>query len=361
MARSRHRSIYASKESRQALPISKKPTFESHGKRNSLGYRRNIGNGTWVARCTKDGVKREHKIGMADDVQAADGIKVLSYEQALDNALKFNPFKEEEEAAAAAEQRSKDLTLEQALGRYEAELKTRGQDTGNVSRVRRHLSEELLKSAVRNLTVDDLKGWRNGLVELVQEEELERSTVNRLMTPVRAALNLAYEEDQGKTITNSAAWDIGLKALEGAGKSRNVILRDPVVAKIVKSSYLESPEFGQLVEVAATTGARNSQMGRLKTKDLLAGTEPKLEMPPSKKGKKGQRAFIPVPVSIPVGLSDRLTKSCKGRPQNAPLLLKPSGTPWAPSDHSRPFARAVKAAKLTAEEILPYTIDQITM
>jgi len=361
MARSKHKSIFGTKESRRALPISKKPTFESHGKHNSLGYRRNVSDGTWVARCTKDGVKREHKIGMADDIQTADGIDVLSYEQALEKALKFDPFKEELEAAAAAEQEHKDLTVAQALDKYETELKTRGQDTGNASRVRGHLSEALLKTAVRRLTVDDLKGWRNELVELVQEEELERSTVNRLMTPVRAALNLAYQEDQGTTITNSAAWDIGLKALEGASQSRNIIIRDHVVDKIVKASYRESLEFGEFVEVGATTGARCSQMSRLAVKDLLIGAEAKLEMPPSRKGKKGQRAFVPAPVSIPPSLADRLAKSAQGRPQSARLLLKPSGEPWGPSDHYKAFARAVKAAGLTPEDIHPYTIDQITI
>ncbi len=361
MARSRHKSVFATKESRRSIAISKKPTFESHGKHNSLGYRRNVGEGTWVARCTKDSVKREHRIGIADDIEAANGLDILSYEQALDKALKFDPFKEEEEAAAALKRQKHQLDLDQALVRYEAELKTRGQDAGNVSRVRGHLSEELLKTPVKLLSVDDLKGWRNELVELVAEEELERSTVNRLMTPVRAALNLAYEEDQGKTITNSAAWDIGLKALEGASKSRNVILRDPIVDKIVKASYRESPEFGELVEVAATSGARCSQMSRLVVSDLMQGSEPTLNMPPSRKGKKGQKWSVPIRVVIPQGLANRLAKSSKGRAQNANLLLKPSGMAWGPSVHYKPFARAVKAAKLTAEEIHPYTVDQITI
>ena len=73
------------------------------------------------------------------------------------------------------------------------------------------------------------------------------------------------------------------------------------------------------------------------------------------------RALSTGALVIPQGLADRLAKSRKGREQNANLLLKPSGVAWGPSDHYKPFARAVKAAKLTAEEIHPYTVDQITI
>lgn len=47
------------------------------------------------------------------------------------------------------------------------------------------------------------------------------------------------------------------------------------------------------------------------------------------------------PVPITVDIAHQLAEVARGRPPNAPLLLKPSGEPWRKSDHSRPFERAV--------------------
>ena len=56
------------------------------------------------------------------------------------------------------------------------------------------------------------------------------------------------------------------------------------------------------------------------------------------------------PVPITPGLAVRLKAAAAHRPANAPLLLKADGERWRPksADHSRPFARAARAAGLPA-------------
>ncbi|ARJ65145.1 hypothetical protein WV31_05460 [Magnetospirillum sp. ME-1] len=315
----------------------------------SIGYRRCEGTGRWIARkANGKGGFNEGVVGLADDYEDADGSGVLSFAQA--SAKAFNWAKEDRTVARKAP-----LTLDEALNAYERDLKVRGGDYGNVSRVRSHLSEKLMKTSVTDLTVDMLKTWRDGLAD-----KLAAATVNRTTTPIKAALNMAADADQGVTITSRAAWEIGLKTLGDAESSRNVILSDAVVGKLVKAAYSQSLAFGLLVEVLAVTGSRYSQVAALKVADLQNGTaDPRLMIPVSNKG-KGQKAARSTPVPIPAALAKRLKAAAEGIGPTGVLLQKPGGGAWAKSDHSRPFARAVKAAGLKPAEVEPYQIEEIT-
>jgi len=119
---------------------------------------------------------------------------------------------------------------------------------------------------------------------------------------------------------------------------------------------VNSTEFGLLVDVAAVTGARPSQIWRLKVQDLQADrSDPRLMMPTSRKG-RGRKKVLQRPVPIPVGLARRLAVAAAKRPATAPLLVKPSGRPWSKSDHARPFARTVKVAGLDPDEVSIYAL-----
>jgi hypothetical protein len=43
----------------------------------SLGYRRGLKGGTWVARFDAENLRREKKLGEADDVHDSDGVQIL--------------------------------------------------------------------------------------------------------------------------------------------------------------------------------------------------------------------------------------------------------------------------------------------
>jgi integrase len=237
-------------------------------------------------------------------------------------------------------------TISAALDRYKTHLKSHGGDLDNVTRVRAHFSDTLARKNVGALVKADFTAWRNDLMA-----KLKPASVNRTMTALRAALNLAAEDDD--RITNRKAWKDGLRAISGAGESRNVILSDQDMRTVIGAAYRDSEEFGLLVELAAVTGARPSQLLRLRGEDVQADftviidpdtktkkRQPRLMMPVSRKG-KGEKKVTHRPVPIPASLAERL----KGR--MGTLLKRPDGDSWANTNLPRRFEKAVKGVKLS--------------
>jgi integrase len=331
------------------MPVSKKPVFVKVGLGLGLGYRRNETAGTWVVRVSDGaGGNSTKAIGAADDFAEADGKDVLDFWQAQDRARAIAPTIARVGGVGDGVD-SRPATIASALDRYEADLKIRGGDAGNVARVRAHLPDTLAKKSVALVTARDLRSWRDDLAKAIVP-----ATVNRTTNGLRAALNLAADHDE--RIPSRRAWETGLASLHDAEESRNVILDEPVIRTIVDKANEHSAEFGLLVEAAAVTGARTSQLSRLEVQDLQDGRgDPRLMMPSSRKG-RGQKKISRRPVPIPAGLAAKLRKTVNGRASDAPLLIKPSLAPWKKSDHSRLFARTARAAGLDPDEVTIYAL-----
>ncbi len=342
MARSIRSAMLETRSARLRLPVSKVPLFVKIGPRVGLGYRRNKTAGTWVVRLS-DGRGRNTRraIGYADDHEEADSDRVLSFWQAQERARKLVHG----EGPATTPPRRTPITVKQALERYEADLKIRGGDTHNVDRLKLHLPLGIAGKSIALLTVDDLREWRDGL-------QRRPASVNRICTVFKAALNLAASRDVS---LSSRGWEIGLAAIPNAEDTRNVILRDTDVLAIIEYARAYGKEFGLLIEVAAVTGARVSQIHRLEVQDLQLGDAPRLMMPASRKG-KGVKKVMRRPVPIPSGLAAVLATTAEGQASTAPLLVKSSGVPWKKSDHSRPFARISRLAGLDPKEVTLYAL-----
>lgn len=358
------------KKDRLSLPIAKKPVFESLGDGVCIGYRRNQSAGTWIARkADGKGGSWQKVIGTADDFTAADDGNVLSWAQA--QARAFEIAKSLGKPPVEQKASKTQVTVAKALDRYEDDLKIRGGDLGNVQRLRLHVDRYLLEKAVTDLTSGDLREWRDGLLA----KKLAPATINRTTNAFKAALNLTADHDDAILTRN--AWEKGLASLRDAEEARNVILSDGEVKKVIEAAYKQNEEFGLLVEVAAVTGARYSQIAGLMIDDLQNDrTEPRLIMPSSKKG-KGTKKVIRRPVPIPQALAKKLVQAAGDRSVDAPLLLKPQRPPtndekkagatppppgpWCKSDHYRPFKRAVSAAFEVEDEDEVSDGDPITI
>ena len=101
------------------------------------------------------------------------------------------------------------------------------------------------------------------------------------------------------------------------------------------------------------TGARPSQIVRLEVRDLLDGSEPRLMMPASRKG-KGRKAKSHYPVPISADLAKRL--AAMDRSANAPLLTRPGGKPWRRSNQAYPFRRVASACGQDPAEVTMYAL-----
>ncbi len=271
MAKSIRSATLETRTTRLRLPVSKKPVYVRLRAGLNLGYRRNQTAGTWVVRFANgSGGSNIKALGRADDGDdllfgVAPGEAVLNFDQAQDRALAAHATEiaEREPAAPLA------ITVGQALDRYGVDLEKRDGDAENVRRVRIRLSDTLLDRPVSSLTRDELRDWRDGMRHARTGKPLARATINRTCTVLRAALNFAADGDE--RITNRRAWQIGAADLPDAEESRNVILDDATVRRLIAEAHAMCPAFGLLVEVAAVTGARVSQLARMEVQDLQDG------------------------------------------------------------------------------------------
>ena len=338
MARSIRSSVLETRATRLRLGVARKPIFVKIGPSVGLGYRRNRTAGTWVVWVGDgQGGNWTRAIGAADDFDEADGSTYLNFWQAQEKARALARAGRGVESALR-----RPSTVEEALDSYETDLKSRGADTGNVNRVRAHLSAGLREKAVGLLISRELRGWRDGLAKAQtrtakgvrrtgeespngERRSFAAATINRTCAAFKAALYLAAEHDDG--IANHRAWETGLASIPDAEQSRNVILSESTVRRLIQEARKQSPAFGLLVEAAAFTGARVSQLARIEVQNLQADrAEPRLMMPTSRKG-KGTKKVLRRPVPISMGLAERLQTLVADRPSTVPLFVKPSGQP----------------------------------
>jgi integrase len=312
-----------------------------------LGYRRNTVGGRWnVIASNGRGGSWLKAFADADDHQEANGETVMDFWQASARAR----ILARGEDGSNVSSDSAPGTVAEAVDAYEADLETRGGDVNNAKRVRIHLPDAMRHKAVALLTARELRHWRDVLAK-----KLSAASVNRIGNSLRASLNLATDTDA--RIVNRSAWEVGLQAIPDVVETRNVILADNTIRRIVTEAYGISEQFGLLTEVAATTGSRVSQLARLEVADLQGGrgVDIRLMMPSAKKG-KGAKKISHKPVPIPAALAARLKQAAEGRSKHDRLLLKPSGAPWAQSDHTRLFARAAKRAGCDPAEVTIYAL-----
>jgi integrase len=332
---------------RRKLAVRKKPFYVTVSPGIALGYRRNIGGGSWSVRSTGQGADWIKRIGLADDLEPGDGKHVLTYWQAIDMARALA------RRQPGAEDTNRPATISEALDRYQCDLESRGADTQNANRVRRHLTPTLATKPVALLTMDDLRRWRDGLVN----KGVAPATINRTRAGLRAALELAASLDD--RITNRNAFRSGLKGLPGGKNARRVVLPDADVLRLVEAAYQEDRAFGVLVEVLAQTGARVSQAARLRCADLQSDrADPRLLMPTSYKG-RGEKEKQQVPVPITAALAALLAELKGNRPDDAPLLRKSNGNRWLEinkSEHWNIFRAVSERAGFDPDVITSYAL-----
>jgi integrase len=256
MARRLRSPTLETRAARLRLKVRRKPYFVPVAPGISLGYRRNLGPGSWLVRCA-DGKGGAWTKGFstADDFEDASGDAVLDFWAAQVRARELVRGKHTDA--------SKPVTVAEALDEYERDLLTRGGLVAHVGRVRRLLTPVLLARPVGLLVMRELRRWRDG--ELARG--LAPATVTRTCKALAAALN--YAADHDPTIANRAAWKIGLAALPDSHVARvDVILSDDRVRAIVTACYADSEPLGLFVEVLAVTGCRPIQAARLLVGDL---------------------------------------------------------------------------------------------
>jgi integrase len=340
MARSIRNNALEARTNRFRLPVAKKPVWVRIGDGLGLGYRRNQTAGTWVARIANGkGGHITKALGAADDHEDANGRDILTYWQAAEAARKLRRGEDNKPEAAI-------VTVSDALAAYADDLATRGGDKANVGRIVKHLPKAIADRPVALITADELRRWRDGVAK-----KIAAASVNRTCRGLKAALNRAADHDRA---LDRHAWTVGLALIPNAESAENVILPPAAIAEIVAAAHRQSVEFGNLVELAAMTGARFSQLARVQVQDMLGDSQTsRLNIPTSNKG-RGIKDVRGRPVPITAGMAARLRIAAANRPATAPLLLRPDGAPWRHSDETPRFAKI--AAEVGQQGVTMYAL-----
>jgi len=342
------------RSARARLKVSAKPVFRLIEPQLHLGYRKLAsGPGTWVVR-RYAGQKRyrvenlrtpDGLLIVADDFSDPDGHSVLSFGQAQERAKVKRP--------AAATQTSP-YTVANAMDDYFRFLEEDGR-AGNTVRDAKYRDTAFIRpligtERVEHLTADKLRRWRDGLVKSGPRlrtrkgkpqkhrqifgddaKRARRSSVNRVWALFRAALNHAFRD--GKV-----ASDLEWRKIKPFAKADGARVRYLTVAEAKRLTNASDSDFRPLVQAALQTGARYSELARLRVADFNpdVGT---LHVRQSKSGKprhivltdEGQAFF------------KQLTA---GRSGDDLMLSKADGSAWRDAHQLRPMTDAVAVAKI---------------
>ena len=194
---------------------------------------------------------------------------------------------------------------------------------------------------LQRLKPRDVESWRNSLAATLAtpqdkskapSQPRSASTLNRDMTPVRAALNLALEDGH---VTTDASWKTKLRPLKHADRRRDVYLDlNQRRALIAKAPADLAVFLGALSLVPLRPGAMAALVAgnfdkRLST--LTVGID-----------KHGQDRKI----TLPPATAGFFAEQCKDKLPTAPLLARADGSAWNKDAWKYPFKDAVIAAEL---------------
>jgi integrase len=304
--------------------------------------------GTWVARHYVGGQNYEvEKIGVCDDFSDADGTAVLSFAQAQDKARDHMVRRAKSAAGITGP-----LTVRAALESYLQILESHGKSALDTRhRAAAHIYPALGNIEVATLSTDLLRKWHASLAKALprartklgkpqQHRQFDhtdeairrrRSSANRVLTILKAALNQAFRDGKAPT---DVAWRKVIP-FKGVDAARVRYLSIPEATRLINAS---DPDFWPLVQAALQTGCRYGELTRLEVVDFNsdAGT---LNVRRSKSG-KGRHVVLS---DEGVSFFKQLTA---GRDGSQIMLPKADGLAWQKSHQLRPMADACQRARI---------------
>lgn len=326
----------------------KKPHFKTliPGKLH-LGYRRKKKDepGQWIVRRYKG--KERYLIaplGLADDFQYPDDTH-LSFEDAQRAAHAYR-FEE-------TPQRRGGITVADAVKDYVEWMKVhRATGAGVEARAALHILPTLGRCKVSELTTRQLERWRDELATRpallrpkasgkqnarplpTTEDEIRarRATANKIVTMLKAALNLAFRND---LVSNDTAWR-RLKPFAKVDAARPEFLTEAEAQRLLNAADKDSG-FRDLILAALHTGARFGELCRLRVKDFAHG---KIAIHKSKTGK-------PRYVRLTDEGKEFFGQLAMGHEPEAIMLInRRHGREWHKSEQARPMREACLHAKI---------------
>jgi len=319
------------KTGRTKLAPRPKPYYTQIAPRKTLGYlRRADAAGSWQVREKVGGRFTYQTIGQADDLTRADGLDILSFEQALRKATDPNP----------AAPNSK-MTVANALDAYLTKLAAKSKHAAEYRNAAdKRIVPVLGSHRVDRVSKTQIEAWQAGMVRDDPEDEDARrrsqDTANRILTILKAALNHAFADDKNR-IESDSAWR-KVKPFKKVSRARDDDLDAGQVRAFIKAAATFDKPLANLIEAGFLTGARMGELAGLDVQHL-DGAKRTLYLD----GKTGQRT-----TTLTEEAAAFLQRLAGKRAPTDPLLPQGDGTRWPRSGHHRSIKRALALAKLPA-------------
>jgi integrase len=353
MARMVRNSKIDTRSARARLSARREPYWTVLSAGCALGYRKGAKGGTWIARFRgDDGGQRYKSLGAADDARDSDGLSVFSFAQAQGWARSWFDRRAREQAGDFAPPDGP-YTVADALAEYRTDYLRRGGKAADRLdwSATAWINPQLGALELAKLTKARIVAWHQKIAETParlrtkagQEQRYRevndspeavrrrRSTANRVLTILKAALNHAHREDK---CTSDEAWR-AVRAFREADAARLHYLSDDEARRLTNAC---SAEFRALVAAALLTGCRYGELAAMTVDDFNpdAGT---LRVRASKSGK-------PRHVVLTQEGRDFVAQCATGRPVSARLFVRSNGRPWGKSEQQRPLSAACAAARI---------------
>lgn len=315
----------------------------------ALGYRRTTkGYGTWEARFRKGGKYVYRALGDADDYQEADGSTILSFYQAQELARQFS-----EEAKMSVGIIQKPFTVVDAADHYLTWYKDHRKafkETENT--VKAHILPTLGEKLVSEITAPEFRKWLNKLVttpprrrtqmgkkqqfgdkpETDDGKRARKSTANRILTVLKAILNKAFQDE---LLSDDSAW----RKVKPFPNADEPITRFLTHAESIRLINVCRPDFRELVKGALFTGARSSELTRLKATNVNLDTG---LVYITAEAKSGKGRYVPLHDDA----LDFFKGLVAGKRGDGLVFIKQDGAEWGKNHHVRLLQAACENAKI---------------
>ena len=349
MAKRVRDALLDSRAAREKLAVQGKPYYRSLGPGLHIGYRKGKSTGSWVARMYLGGQNyKVEKLAHADDTLEANGADILDFWQAQDKARELHRQRSTGSITAAGP-----FTVKRAIEDYLLWMEGNRKSAQDARyKADALILPELGDLDVAKLTAQVIRDWQRKVAETparlrtrkgedqnfkaLSPNDLDavrrrRATANRVLTILKAALNHAWRE--GK-VASDTEWR-RVMPFKGVDVARVRYLTVAEAQRLVNAS---TPAFRSLVQAALQTGARYSELGRLRVEDFNrdAGT---LSVRVSKTGRPRYVVLTDEGIEL-------FRHLVTGKLSDALILTNAAGNAWGTGHQKEPIKAACTAARI---------------
>lgn len=319
------------------------PYFQKLRHQCHLGFRKTTADshGAWIARYGDASGKYEfHSLGSLESV-----IANRRYDEAAKLATEWFDYR-------SGGGSSESITVKQTCERFLEHLKASNKPDGakdNLGRFERWVYSDVTFSSTPliKLTSAMVDTWRKKMIAtpvILQDKSKKGtkkragSTINRDLAPLRAALNLALEDN---LVTSDVAWKTKLKPIKDADSRRDCYLDITQRRALVDNS---PPDLAALIKALSLVPLRPGAMAALTVGSFSAS----LSVLSIGKDKAGRDRKITLPKST----AQFLTDQSKGKASTAPLIAQSNGNFWNKDAWKVPFKETATKLGLSSDAVM---------